>query len=51
MSGILWTIAVVIVGLWLLGLLFDIAGGLIHLLLIVAAIVVIYNLIQGRRAV
>ncbi|CAA9548130.1 MAG: hypothetical protein AVDCRST_MAG88-568 [uncultured Thermomicrobiales bacterium] len=51
MSGILWTIAVVIVGLWLLGLLFDIAGGLIHLLLIIAAIVVIYNFVQGRRAV
>ncbi len=49
MAGILWTIAAIIVALWLLGLLFDIAGNLIHLLLVIAAIVVIWNLISGRR--
>jgi len=35
--------------LWLLGLLTSVGGGLIHLLLIVAAIVLIYNLFVGRR--
>ncbi len=47
----LYTIAVVLVVLWLLGLLIHIGGGLIHLLLVIAVIVVIYNLITGRRNV
>lgn len=50
MFGVLWTIAVILVVLWVLGLLFHIAGGLIHLLLVIAAIVVVYNLIMGSRA-
>jgi hypothetical protein len=45
----LWTIFVVILILWLLGFSFHIAGGLIHLLLVVALIVLIYNLLTGRR--
>jgi hypothetical protein len=45
----LWTIFVVILVLWLLGFSFHIAGGLIHLLLVVALIVLIFNLISGRR--
>jgi hypothetical protein len=49
--SILWTIAVVLVILWLLGLVLNIGGGLIHLLLVIAVIVVIYNLLTGRRAV
>lgn len=49
--NILWTIAVILVVLWLLGLLFNIAGGLIHILLVIAAIVIVYNLVTGRRAV
>ena len=46
----LWTIVVILVVLWLLGfLVFPIGGGLIHILLVIAVIVIIYNLITGRR--
>ncbi len=48
---ILWVILAVIVIVWLGGLLLDIAGNLIHILLIVALAVLIYNLVTGRRAV
>lgn len=47
----LWTIALVILLLWLLGaFVYPVGGGLIHLLLVVALVVVIVRLIQGRRA-
>jgi hypothetical protein len=46
----LWTIAVILVILWLLGFGFHVAGGLIHLLLVIAVIVVIIQLVSGRRA-
>ena len=52
--NILWTIVVVLVVLWLLGLVFNLTAGslgwLLHLLLVVALIIVVYNLISGRRA-
>jgi predicted membrane metal-binding protein len=51
MVGILWTILVIAVVVWLLGLLLDFGGSFIHVLLIVAAAILIYNLITGRRAV
>jgi hypothetical protein len=47
----LWTLLVILVVLWLLGLLTNVAGGLIHILLVIALIVLIYQLITGRRAV
>lgn len=48
----LWAIVVILFVLWLLGFtVFHVAGGLIHLLLVVAVIVIVYNLITGRRAV
>lgn len=48
----LWTIAVILFILWLLGFaVFHVAGGLIHLLLVIAVIVVIVRLITGRRVV
>ncbi len=47
----LWTIAAILVVLWILGFAVHIGGGLIHLLLVVAVIVVIFNLLSGRRAV
>jgi len=47
----LWTIFVVLVVLWLLGFSLHVAGGLIHLLLVVALIVLVINLLSGRRAV
>ncbi len=46
----LWTIVAVLIILWLLGFSFHIAGGLIHLLLVVAVVVLVFNLISGRRA-
>ncbi|MGA2903108.1 MAG: lmo0937 family membrane protein [Candidatus Korobacteraceae bacterium] len=45
----LWTIFVVLLLLWLLGFSFHIAGGLIHLLLVIAVVVLVINLISGRR--
>ena len=48
----LYTIAVVLLILWLLGLVSGYAiGGLIHILLVVAVVMVLLRLIQGRRAV
>ena len=48
----LYTIAVVMIVLWLLGLVSSYTmGGFIHLLLVVAIIMVLLNIIQGRRAV
>jgi hypothetical protein len=47
----LWTIVVVLIVLWLLGLVSSYTmGGLIHVLLVIAIIVVLLNVIQGRRA-
>ncbi len=45
----LWTVLVVILLLWVLGFSLHIAGGLIHLLLVVALVVLIFNLLVGRR--
>ncbi len=45
----LYTIAVILLVLWLLGFAFHVAGGLIHILLMIAIIVVIVNLVTGRR--
>jgi len=48
----LWTILVILLVLWALGfLVFHVAGGLIHLLLIVAVVVLVIRLIQGRRPI
>jgi len=46
----LWTLFVILLVLWLLGFSFHIAGGLIHLLLVIALVVLVVNLISGRRA-
>jgi len=46
----LWTIFVVVLVLWLLGFSLHIAGGLIHILLVLAVIILIFNLISGRRS-
>jgi hypothetical protein len=45
----LWTIFVILLVLWLLGFTLHIGGGLIHILIVVAVIVLIINLISGRR--
>ncbi|MFZ0770687.1 MAG: lmo0937 family membrane protein [Candidatus Sulfotelmatobacter sp.] len=46
----LWTIFVVLLVLWLLGFSFHVAGSLIHLLLVVAVVVLVINLLGGRRS-
>ena len=45
----LWTILLILVVMWALGLGFGIAGNLVHLLLVVALVVFIVQLLQGRR--
>ncbi len=45
----LWTIAVILLVLWLLGFSLHVAGGLIHILLVVALIVGLVQLFRGRR--
>lgn len=48
----LWTLAVILLVLWALGFVaFHVGGGLIHLLLVVALIVIVYRLVTGRRPV
>ena len=47
----LWTILVILPVLWLLGFLGHVGGGMIHLLLVIAAIVLVINLVSGRRTV
>lgn len=50
MAGILWTIIVILFVFWLLGLIVHVGGGLIHILIVVAVILLIFNLISGRGA-
>jgi hypothetical protein len=48
---VLWTILVILLVLWALGLVANVGGGLIHLLLVVALVVIVVNLLTGRRTV
>jgi hypothetical protein len=50
MAGILWTVIVILFALWLIGFITHVGGGLIHLLIVVALIMLVYNLITGRGA-
>jgi hypothetical protein len=45
----LWTIFVIVLVMWILGFSFHVAGGLIHLLLLIALGILIFNLVTGRR--
>lgn len=47
----LWTIIGILLLLWLLGFAFSVGGGLIHTLLVIAVVVLIFQLITGRRVV
>jgi hypothetical protein len=47
----LWTILVILLLMWALGLGFGIAGNLVHVLLVVALVVFVVSPLQGRRAV
>lgn len=45
----LWTLLVLVLLLWVIGFLFDVAGGLIHLLLLVALVLFLVNMFSSRR--
>jgi hypothetical protein len=47
----LWAIFVILLVLWILGFSLHVAGSMIHLLLVIAVVVLVINLISGRRAV
>lgn len=48
----LWTLALILIILWALGFFaFHVAGGLIHILLVIAVIVIVWRLVTGRPAV
>ena len=51
MAGVLYTIAAVLIGLWLIGFVSQVGGYLIHLLLLTAVVMVGYQWLTGRRAV
>jgi Family of unknown function (DUF5670) len=46
----LWTVAIVLIVLWALGFFTHVAGGLIHILLVVAGIMIVPNLVRRGRA-
>ena len=48
--NLIWGLVVLLVVLWLLGFAIHIGGGLIHLLLVIAVILVVFNIITGRGA-
>ncbi|GCE17521.1 lmo0937 family membrane protein [Dictyobacter kobayashii] len=51
MVGILWAVVVVLVILWLLGfVVLHVSSALIHILLVIAVVVIIYNLVMGSRS-
>ena len=50
MANLLWTAIVVMFVLWLLGFTMHIGGGLIHILLVVAACILIFNLVTKGKA-
>lgn len=47
----LWTLIVLLMLFWLLGFAFDVAGGIIHILLVIALVMFLVNLIRGRRKI
>jgi len=46
----LWTLVVLLLIFWALGLAFKVAAGLIHILLVIAVVLFLVNLVSGRRA-
>jgi hypothetical protein len=47
----LWTLIVLLVLFWVLGFAFDVAGGVIHVLLVIAAVLFLIEIIAARRTV
>jgi hypothetical protein len=50
MAGLLWTIIVILFAFWLLGFILHIGGGLIHILIVIAVVLLVFNLLTGRGA-
>ena len=50
-AQMLWTILAILVILWVLGFSFHVAGSFIHVLLVIAVVILAFNLISGRRTV
>jgi hypothetical protein len=50
MVGIIWAIIVVMFVFWILGFALHVGGGLIHLLLVIAVVLLVFNLVTGRGA-
>jgi fatty acid desaturase len=50
-AAMLWTILVILLALWLLGLIASVGGAFIHLLLVLALIVIVAQFLSGRRTV
>jgi len=50
MAGLLWTVIVVLFIIWLLGFILHFGGSLIHILIVIAVILLVYNLLTGRGA-
>jgi hypothetical protein len=50
MVGIIWAIIVVMFVFWILGFALHVGGGLIHLLLVIAVVLLIFNIVTGRGA-
>jgi uncharacterized membrane protein len=48
--NMLWAIVAILLIMWLLGFSFHIAGSLVHILLVIALVVIVFNLLSGRRA-
>jgi hypothetical protein len=52
MASLLWAVIVILVVLWLLGFLaVNVGGSLIHLLLVIAVIILAFQLLSGRRSI
>ena len=51
MGSILYLIGAVLVALWLIGFLMHIGGGLIHIILVIAVVVFLFQFLTGRRSV
>jgi uncharacterized membrane protein YtjA (UPF0391 family) len=47
----LWTLIVLLLVFWLLGFAFNVAGGIVHVLLVIAVVLFLVNLVTGRRTV
>lgn len=50
MANLIWGVIVVLFVLWVLGFAIHIGGGLIHILLVIALVLIVYNVLTGRGA-